>query len=616
MTGAPEHPSAVPRPDPMPARGALRGVTSYADVGFSRFLRGVFLSGAGFDRVDPDRPVIGIADLSSDYNPCHRGMPALVEQVKRGVLEAGGLPMVFPTMSLGETFLSPTSMLYRNLLAMETEELLRAQPMDAAVLLGGCDKTVPAQLMAAVSSDIPVILAVTGPMLTNEWEGQRVGACTDCRRIWSRYRAGEIDDQQIDAAQSALATTSGTCMVMGTASTMAVLVEAMGMMLPGGATPPSPTGDRLRHAAATGRRAVALARDPIVPRAILTRPALMNAVTVLSAIGGSTNAIVHLLAVIRRAGLDIDLTTFDEVSRRTPLLLDLKPSGEGYLEDFHRAGGVPVLLRELSGLLDLEQVGVTGVPLGQLLADVSAPADWQTTIRTVDQPLSTGGALAVLTGSLAPNGAVLKVSAASPSLLQHTGPALVFESPEDAASRLDDPDLDVSADTVLVLRNAGPVGAGMPEAGSMPIPRKLARAGITDLVRISDARMSGTSYGTVVLHCAPESAIGGPLALVRNGDLIRLDVPGRRIDLLVSDDELDRRRAEFVAPPLPERGWRRLYAETVMQADDGADLRFMQPRLQDDGPVDPPTGARGRHKVGTDRTHMDRAPVPPPAPGA
>lgn len=601
--------------DPAPAQGAMRGVTSYGDAGFSRFLRGVFLSGAGFNREDLSRPVIGIADLSSDYNPCHRDMPTLVAHVKRGVLEAGGLPMVFSTMSLGETLLTPTSMLYRNLLAMETEELLRAQPMDAAVLVGGCDKTVPAQLMAAVSSDIPVMLTVTGPMLTNSWEGQRVGACTDCRRIWSSYRAGEIDEQQISHAQSALATTSGTCMVMGTASTMATLVETMGMMLPGGAAAPSPTGDRLRHASATGRQAVALARDPILPRTVLTRPALMNAITVLSAIGGSTNAIVHLLAVIRRAGLDIDLTTFDEVSRRTPLLLDLKPSGKGYMEDFHRAGGVAVLLRELSALLDLDHVGVTGVPLGQLLADVPVPAGWQDTIRRADRPLSSGGALAVLTGSLAPHGSVLKVSAASESLLQHTGPALVFESPEDAASRLDDPDLDVSADTVLVLRNAGPVGAGMPEAGSMPIPRKLAQTGITDMVRISDARMSGTSYGTVVLHCSPESAVGGPLALVRDGDLIKLDVPARRIDLLVGEDELERRRGEFVAPPIPERGWRRLYAETVMQAHDGADLRFMQPGRRE-GEQSMPVPTSGRRRLATDRKYWDRGPVYPYAPDA
>ncbi|WNV75078.1 dihydroxy-acid dehydratase [Geodermatophilus sp. DSM 44513] len=558
-----------------PARGPMRGVTSYGDVGFSRFLRGAFLAGAGFDADDLDRPLIGIADLASDYNPCHRAVPEIIAHVKRGVLQGGGLPMVFPTMSLGETFLTPTSMLFRNLLAMETEELIRAQPMDAVVLVGGCDKTVPAQLMAAANSDVPALVEVVGPMITNTYEGQRLGACTDCRRMWARHRSGELDTEQIGRVEGALATTSGTCMVMGTASTMACMAETLGMMLPGGATPPSPTGDRLRHAVATGRRAAELAREPVVPREVMTRPAFLNALTVLGAVGGSTNAVVHLLAIARRAGVELTLRDFDEVSRRVPLLLDLKPSGQGYMEDFHRAGGLPTLLRALAGLLDTGHVGVAGRSLGELLADVHPPAGWQTTIRTLDQPLGEVGALAVLTGTLAPEGAVIKASAATASLLRHTGPALVFESPEDAAERLDSPDLDVTADHVLVLRGSGPVGAGMPEAGSLPIPRKLASAGVTDMVRVSDARMSGTSYGTVVLHCTPESAVGGPLALVRDGDLISVDVPGRRIDLLVDEDELSRRRSLLSPWPVPERGWRRLYAETVLSASQGADLRFM-----------------------------------------
>jgi dihydroxy-acid dehydratase len=551
-----------------PAGPTPKETTSYGDVGFSRFLRGVFLSGAGFDNNDLDRPIIGIADTSSDFNPCHRGVPALVEHVKRGVLEAGGLPMVFPTMSLGETLLTPTSMLYRNLMAMETEELIRSQPMDAAVLIGGCDKTVPAQLMAAVSSDVPVILAVTGAMLTNSWEGERVGACTDCRRIWSRHRAGELDQGQIETAQGALATTSGTCMVMGTASTMAVMTETLGMMLPGGASPPSPTGERLRHAVATGREAVALAKRPILARDIVTRPAMLNALRVLAAIGGSTNAIVHLLAVARRAGLDIALAEFDAAARDTPLLVDLKPSGTGYMEDFHRAGGVPMLLSEMRDVLDVSTVGVTGESLDERLAQVPPLPPWQTTIRPWAQPL---------TGSLAPDGAVIKVSAATHGLLQHTGPALVFESSADAAARLDDPELEVAPDTVLVLRNSGPVGAGMPEAGSLPMPRRLAEAGVKDMVRVSDARMSGTAYGTVVLHCSPESAVGGPLALVRDGDLIRLDVAARRIDLLVDQDELARRRKTYEPPPVATRGWRRLYSSTVTQAHEGADLDFLRP---------------------------------------
>jgi dihydroxy-acid dehydratase len=556
--------------------GVDRNLTSYGDPGFSRYLRRVFLSAAGYDREDLDRPVIGIADLSSDFNPCHRAMPELVDAVKRGVLEAGGLPFSFPTMSLGEALLSPTSMLFRNLLAMETEELVRAQPMDAVVLLGGCDKTVPAQLMAAASLDVPVLLEVVGPMSTGSWRGEELGACTDCRRFWAKFRSGDISAAEIGEVEAKLATTAGTCMVMGTASTMAAMAETLGLLLPGGATALAPSGDRLRHATTTGRRAVALANDPIVPRDVLTRPAFENALHVLAALGGSTNAIVHLLAVARRAGVDLALEDFDRIASKTPLLVDLKPSGRHYMADFHHAGGVPVLLARLADRLDLDHIGVSGHRLGDDLPSAT-PEEWQGVIRTVDAPLGPTGSLAVLRGSLAPDGAVIKVSAASAELLSHEGPALVFDSPDEAARALDDPSLAVTPEHVLVLRNSGPVGAGMPEAGSLPIPRRLAEAGVTDMVRVSDARMSGTSYGTVVLHCAPESAVGGPLALVHNGDRIRLDVASRRIDLLVDEVELERRRAELPERGVVARGWRRLYAETVLQADVGADLGFMSP---------------------------------------
>lgn len=557
------------------ARGVNRNIVAYGDAGFSRYLRGAFLSAAGYDREDLSRPIVGITDTASDFNPCHRAMPAIVENVKRGVLEAGGLPFVFPTASLGESFMSPTTMLYRNMLALETEELVRAQPMDAVVMLGGCDKTVPAQLMAAAVSDVPVILDVVGAMITGSWRGERLGACTDCRRFWARYRSGELDDAQIGEVEGSLATTAGTCMVMGTASTMAALTEALGMMLPGGASPTSPSGERLRHATATGRRAVELAGAPLLAREILTPAAFDNALHVLAALGGSTNAVVHLLAVARRAGVELTLEDFDRVARETPLLVDLKPSGTRYMEDFHGAGGVPVLMRALQDMLDLDHVGVSGRPLREVLADSSPPAEWQDVIGTLDRPIGAAGALAVLFGSLAPDGAVIKVSAATADLLTHTGPAVVFDSPEDAAARLDDPGLDITAEHVLVLRNAGPVAAGMPEAGSLPIPKRLAARGVTDMVRVSDARMSGTSYGTVVLHCAPEAAVGGPLALVRDGDLIRLDVPRRRLDLLVDDTELDRRRAQFSGPAVPDRGWRRLHVDTVLQANLGADLGFL-----------------------------------------
>jgi len=552
-----------------------RKLTSYGDDNFSNFLRGAFLSAAGFDRKDLSRPIIGITDLRSDFNPCHRGMPEIIEHVKRGVLQAGGLPMVFPTMSLGETLLSPTSMLFRNLAAMETEELIHSQPMDAVVLIGGCDKTVPAQMMAAAVSKVPVILEVTGPMITNSWRGERLGACTDCRRMWSKYRAGELSTSEIEDVEGSLATTSGTCMVMGTASTMASMAEALGLMLPGGATPPSPTGNRLRHATATGRRAVELAKSPILAKDILTTEAFHNAIKVLAAIGGSTNAIVHLLAIAQRAKADVTLKTFDELGSQIPLLLNLKPSGQKYMEDFDQSGGLKVLMKELESVLDLTHVGVSGKNLGEILSDVELSGNWQDVITTLQEPLGKSGALAVLYGSLAPHGAVIKTSAASENLMQHTGPAIVFESAAEAGLKLDDPNFEITADHVLVLRNSGPIGAGMPEAGSLPIPKKLALQGIKDMVRVSDARMSGTSYGTVVLHCSPESAAGGPLALVRNGDLITLDVANRRIDLLVDEEELTRRRSELKPFISAERGWIKLYQEHVTQAHLGADMDFL-----------------------------------------
>jgi dihydroxy-acid dehydratase len=572
-----EHGQAVNAMSSDPKRGVGRNLTSYGDAAFSRYLRRAFLASAGFDRADLDRPVVGIADTSSDYTTCHRHMPELVQAVKRGVLEAGGLPLVFPTSSLAEILLNPTSMLYRNLLSMETEEMLRAQPMDAAVLLGGCDKTLPAQLMAAASADVPALCVVTGPMTTGSWHGERLGACTDCRRFWASHRAGELSQHEIDEIEQSLCPTAGTCMVMGTASTMACVTEALGMMLPGGAAAPSGSGDRLRHAVAAGRRAVGLAQQGFRPRGILTPAAFENALTVLAAVSGSTNAVVHLLAIARRAGVTLNLEDVHRVSQRVPLLVDCKPAGQGYVEDLHRAGGVPVLLKALEPLLHVDTVGVSGVALREHLAMTAPPADWQQTIRPLEAPLGPPGTLVVLRGSLAPDGAVIKCAAASQDLLTHRGPAVVFESPEDAVQRLDDPGLGITPRHVLVLRNAGPVGAGMPEAGGLPIPRYLGAAGVRDMVRVSDARMSGTAYGTVVLHCAPEAAIGGPLALVRDGDMIALDVPARRLDLLVEEAELQHRRATFKPPPLPERGWRRLYAQHVLQAHLGADLDFLAP---------------------------------------
>ena len=556
-------------------RGIDRSLTNYADEGFSRYLRRAFLASSGYDGQDLERPVIGITNTASDYNTCHREVPQLIESICRGVLEAGGLPMVFPTISLGEILLSPTSMLYRNLMAMETEEMVRAQPMDAVVMVGGCDKTTPAQMMAAASLEVPSIVAVAGSMLTGDWRGERLGACTDCRRYWGQHRAGELDEREIVEVRERLCPTAGTCMVMGTASTMACLAEVLGLMMPGSASPPATTGARLRVGVETGRQAVALVGQGRSARDILTRPAFENALRVLAALSGSTNAVVHLLALAGRAGVALTLDDFDRIARQVPLLVDCKPAGRGYMEDFHRAGGVPALLKAMESQLDLTTVGVTGQRLADLLDATDAPGAWQTTIRSLDEPLGPAASLVVLKGSLAPDGAVLKRAAASPHLHKHRGRAFVFEGPEDVAARIDDPALGIEPDDVLVLRGVGPVAMGMPEAGSMPLPKYLAERGVKDMVRISDGRMSGTAYGAVVLHVAPESAVGGPLALMRDGDEIELDAEAGRLDLLVSESELERRRAEWKKPAVPARGWRRLYAERVQQADRGVDLDFL-----------------------------------------
>jgi len=551
-------------------------LTNYGDLGFSKFIRRAFLNSAGLDGQDVDRPVIGIVNTTSDYTTCHREMPQMIEAVKRGVLEAGGLPFVFPVMSLGEILTNPTTMLFRNLMAMEVEEQVTSQPMDAVVLLGGCDKTVPAELMAAASADIPAIQLVVGPMTVGNYKGERLGACTDCRRMWTEYRSGRVDDEEIWNINAELAPSAGTCMVMGTASTMACLVEALGMGLPFSGTAPSTSSQRLRISAATGRQAVELARSGRKPSEIMTEAAFKNAIIVLSAIAGSTNAIIHLTAIARRLGLSIDLDDFHEIAQQIPVLVDCKPAGSNYLPDMHRDGGVPALLKELEDVLDLDVLTVTGKTLREQLEGAEGPQDWQETIRHLEDPLKGPGALVTLRGSLAPQGAVIKAAAASPHLMVHEGIAHVFDSLEEVEETLDDESLGLTPDHVLVMRNIGPVGAGMPEAGSIPIPKYLARQGIRDIVRISDGRMSGTAYGTIVLHASPEAALGGPLALVRNGDRIRLDVPGRTVDLLVDEEELERRRAELVLPEPPRRGWRRLYATNVNQASDGADLEFLR----------------------------------------
>jgi len=558
----------------MSEKGLGRRLTEYGDKEFALFLRRSFARSMGLGTDSLEKPIVGIVNTYSELNNCHRGFRELADVVKRGVWQAGGLPLEFPVLSLGEIFLTPTSMLYRNLMAMDVETMLRAQPLDAAVLMGGCDKTVPALLMGAASANLPSIVLVAGPMLTGSVDGERVGACTDCRRFWARYRRGEIDRATIDRAEGQLAPTTGTCGVMGTASTMACVTEALGMMLPGGATVPAVHADRLRHAEESGRRAVGLAAERLTPDRVMTARAFENALRVLQAIGGSTNAIIHLAAVAGRLGLRLDLEQLNDVGATTPLLVDLKPTGEGYMEDFHRAGGMPVVLRELKSRLHLDCLGVTGKPLGDHV-DGPFPA-WQTIIRPASTPLADRDALVALKGTLAPDGAVLKRAAASPHLLNVTGRAVVFTSLEDLGRRIDDPDLDVKPDDILVLQNGGPIGApGMPEAGALPIPKKL--AGVKDMVRISDARMSGTAFGTVVLHVSPESAAGGPLGLVRSGDRIELSVDRRQLNLLVDDRELARRRAEARPVEKPPRGYERLYLDHVQQAHLGCDFDFLRP---------------------------------------
>lgn len=560
-----------------PPRGLGRNAANYGDRDFALYLRRSFAKSMGYSQAMLDRPVVGIADTGSDFNNCHRTAPELVEAVKRGVLAAGGLPLAFPTVSLCEPFLHPCSMHYRNLMALDTEALLRAQPMDSAVLVGGCDKTVPAQLMAAVSADIPAVQLVVGPMLATRFEGERLSACTDCRRYWARYRAGEVDAARIGRIEGNLATTAGTCGVMGTASTMACLAATLGFMPLEAASVPAVHADRLRLAEEAGALAVRLIAQPVRPREIVTPESVENALRVLLALGGSTNALIHLTAIAGRCGVKVDLRRLDALSEETPVLVDLKPTGEGYMEDFHAAGGLRALLRELRDLLHLGCKDLYGRTLEQRIADGPEFVD-RAIIRARAEPVSPVGGLVALFGSLAPAGAILKRSAATPALFETEARCVVFDGLEDLAARIDDEALDVTPRDILVLKNAGPrTPAGMPEAGYLPIPRKLARAGVKDMVRISDCRMSGTAFGTIVLHVAPEAAAGGPLALARTGDRIRLSVRERRLDLLVEESELARRREEWRPPPAPARGWDRLVHEQVLQATEGADLAFLRP---------------------------------------
>jgi dihydroxy-acid dehydratase len=572
-----------------PIKGLSRGLTNYGDKDFSVYLRNSFASSMGYSREVLNKPIVGIANSFSGFNNCHRHFPELLEAVKRGVLLGGALPIEFPTISLGEVFLSPTSLKFRNLMSMDTEEMVRAQPMDAVVLMGGCDKTVPAQLMGAASADLPAVQLVAGPMMTSRYGEERLGACTDCRRFWGKYRAGEVSIEQINDIEGRLATTAGTCAVMGTASTMACIAETLGMSLPGTAAIPAVHADRLRAAEASGRAAARMIDQPIRPSQVITEKSVENALRMLLALGGSTNAIVHLTAVAGRLGIKVSLERMNELSDTTPVLVNLKPVGEHYMEDFFFAGGVGAVLRELKPLLHLDTLTVAGETLGDRLERDPGYVDHRV-IAKAEAPLEPQGGLVGLFGNLAPRGAVLKRSAADETLFEKTGRAVVFNSLEDLANRIDDPDLDITKDDFMVLQNAGPKSAsGMPEAGYLPIPKKLSSQGVKDMVRISDARMSGTAFGTIILHVAPEASVGGTLALVRNGDQIKLSVANKSIELLVSDEELAQRKSEWKSdnvPPEQRRGYDRLYAAEVSQADEGCDFAFLQPIAFENKPKD------------------------------
>ena len=559
--------------------GLSQGLTHYGDAGFAGYLRRSFAKSMGYSAEALDRPVVGIAYPPSGYSNCHRHFPELLDAVKRGVTAAGGLPLEFPTIALPEVFLAPTSLKYRNLMSMDTEEMIRAQPMDSVILMGGCDKTVPAQLMGAAACDVPAIQLVGGPMMTGTYRGERLGACTDCRRFWAMYRAGTISDEEINEIEDNLATTAGTCPVMGTASTMACIAEALGMALSDSAGAPAVHADRMRIAVATGLAAYRLIQSGITPARVITEKSVENALRVLLAIGGSTNAVIHLTAIAGRLGVPVTLERLNELSDDTPVIVNLKPTGEHYMQDFFSAGGVGAVLNELKGKLHLDCITVTGESIGErMIRSAAKPVD-RRVIATHDNPIEAVGGLISLFGSLAPRGAVLKRSAADTRLFEREGTAVVFSSLDDLAQRIDDPDLPVSADSFLILQNAGPTSeAAMPEAGYLPIPRKLAAQGVKDMVRISDARMSGTAYGPIVLHVAPDAAAGGPLGLVRDGDRIRLSVRDRCLDLLVDEALLNQRRKESAdesSAPRPQRGYARLYQASILQADEGCDFDFL-----------------------------------------
>ena len=558
--------------------GIDKGLTNYRDKEFSKFLRRSFAKSMGYSNKSLNKPIVGICYTESGFNNCHRNFPEILESLKNGVLSNGALPIVFPMISLGETFLNPTSMMYRNLMSMCVEEMITAQPMDSVILLGGCDKNIPALLMGSFSTNVPSVLMVPGPMMTGSYNNQRVGACTDCRKFWAQFRSNEISKKEIMEIENKLATTSGTCPVMGTASTMAILSEVLGIMPINSATAPAIHADRLRIAEKTGEiAATKILQKKIIAKNYINRKSFENALRVLFAISGSTNALIHLTAMARRLNIKIDLKKINKISDETPVLVNLKPVGTGYMEDFHNAGGLDSVLKELKSSLNLECKNLEGISLKDRIKKLNNKQTNRSYIFSREKPINKKGGLIILFGSLAPDGAILKRAAATSKLLEHEGKAIVFSSLKDLSNRIDNPNLKVSEKNILILKNAGPSSdAGMPEAGYLPIPKKLAKRGVKDMIRISDARMSGTAFGTIALHVTPEGTKRGPLAVVKTGDKIKLSEINKTIDLMISKTEIEKRLKKLkIKDNKVPRGYKKLYLESVLPATQGCDFDFL-----------------------------------------
>ena len=559
-------------------QGIDKSLTNYGDKEFSSYLRRSFARSMGYTTESLNKPIVGIVNTSSGLNSCHRHFPEMIEALKRGIQSQNCLGVDFPVISLGEVYLSPTSMMFRNLMSMDVEEMIRAQPVDVVVLLGGCDKTLPAMIMGAISAGKPYVVMPAGPMITNKYENERLGACTDCRRYWGKYRGGEISDQKIKEVEGKLAASSGTCAVMGTASTVACLVETMGLCLPDASSVPAVYSERLKLAEQTGEIAAKIANKKIKKIKKINEKDIYNALVVLLALGGSTNAIIHLTAIAGRAGINIDLKKFNQISNKTPVLVNLKPTGSYYMEDFYHAGGMKVVLKELQGLLKKETFNIEGKKLSSIIKESSNCFHDQEVIRSKKKPFEKQGGLVSLFGNICPKGAILKRSAADKKLFEKTGTAFVFEDIKEMTKKIDDPKLNITKDDILVLKNIGPKTIyGMPEAGYLPIPKKILKTGVKDMIRISDGRMSGTAFGTIILHVSPESAVGGPFSILKTGDKIKLSVKNKSLNVLLSKKELDKRlKNTKIIAPIIKRGYLKLYYDTVLQADEGCDFDFLK----------------------------------------